>query len=70
MKLESFQSNFQRCYQTTKTQTLLLEKKLKLLKCTADYLDNSEYITCKNKLDQLYDEKANGVGIKSKCDWY
>ena len=33
-------------------------------------MDNSEYITCKNKLDQLYDEKANGVGIKSKCDWY
>ena len=32
MKLESFQSNFQRCYQITKAQTLLLEKKTKIIK--------------------------------------
>ena len=54
----------------TKTQTLLLEKKLKLLECTANYLDNSEYISCKSKLDQFYEEKANGIRIRSKCDWY
>ena len=35
----------------TKTQVSLLEKKLKLLECTENYLDNSEYITCKSKLD-------------------
>ena len=34
-----------------KTQTLLLEKKK--LECTANYLDNSEYISCKSKLDQF-----------------
>ena len=45
----------------TKNQTLLLEKKLKLLECTANYLDNSEYITCKSKLDQLYEEIVNGI---------
>ena len=52
----------------TKAQTLLLEKKLKLLECATNYLDHSEYITCKSKLDQLYEEKANGIRIRSKCD--
>ena len=45
------------------------KKKLKLLGYTANYLDNSEYIYCKSKLDQFYEEKANGIGIRSKCDW-
>ena len=54
----------------TKAQNLLLEKNLKLLQCTANYLDNFECINCKSKLDQLYEEKANGNIIKSKCDWY
>ena len=54
----------------TKTETLLLEKKLlKLLECTANWLDNSECISCKSKLDQFYEEKANSIGIRSKCDW-
>ena len=48
----------------TKTQTLLLEKKLKLLESTANYLDNSEYISCKSKLDQFYEEKANGIRVR------
>ena len=29
-----------------------------------NYLDN------KNKLEQIYEEKANGVKIRSKCEWY
>ena len=53
-----------------KTQTLLLEKKLKLLECTANYLDNSECISCKSKLDQFYEEKPNVIRIRSKCDSY
>ena len=31
-----------------KTENLLPEKTLKLLECTANYLDNSEYISCKS----------------------
>ena len=54
----------------TKTQILLLEKKLKSLECSANYLDNFEYISCKSKLDQFYEEQENGIGIRSKCDWY
>ena len=29
---------------------------------------NSKYITCKGKLDQLYEEKADGIRIRNKCD--
>ena len=54
----------------TKTQTLLLQKKLKLLECTTNYLDDSEYISCKSKLHQFYEEKTNGIRIRNKCDWY
>ena len=54
----------------TKTVTLLLKKPLKLLEYTANYLDIPEYISCKSKLDQFYEEKANGIRIRSKCDWY
>ena len=70
MKLEHFRSNFQRCKKIQKLKTLLLEKQLNLLECTASYFDNSQYITCKSKLDQLYNEKTNSVRIRSKCDWY
>ena len=52
-----------------KIQTLLREKKLKSLECTGNYLDNSKYISCKSKLDQFYEEKANRIRIRSKCFW-
>ena len=34
-----------------------------------NFMDNFEYTSCKSKLDQLYQEKANSTRIKSKCDW-
>ena len=70
MKLVNFQSNQNVLSRNTKTQALLLEKKTKVLESTVKYLDNSECITCKAKLDQLYDEKANGIRLRNKCDWY
>ena len=48
----------------------MLKKKLKLVECIANYLDNSKCISCKSKLDQFYEEKANGIRIRRKCDWY
>ena len=33
--------------------------------CFFDY----SYLDCKDKLDQIYEEKANGIKI-SKCEWY
>ena len=61
-KIRKFSIKFSKLLlKNTKTQTLLLEKKLKLLECTSNYLVNSEYITCKSKLDQLYQEIVNGI---------
>ena len=72
MKSENFQSNFLSCCQKIRKLILycLKKKKLKSLECTAKFLDNSEYISCKCKLDQFCEEKANGIRIRSKYDWY
>ena len=31
---------------------------------------NDHYLECKNKLEQVYQEKVNGIKIRSKCNWY
>ena len=46
------------------------KKTLKLLEYTENYFGKSEYVSYKTKLDQLYEEKANGIRIRSKCNWY
>ena len=66
MKSENFQSNFKKYENSNFTAW----KKLKSLECTANYLDNSECISCKSKLYQFYEEKENGIRIRSKCGWY
>ena len=71
MKSENFQSHFLSCCQEIqKLKLYCLKKNLKLLEYNVNYLDNSEYNLCKSKLDQFYEEKANGIRIRSKCDWY
>ena len=47
-----------------------LENKLKKLETNTNYIKNSEYIDCTNKLDKIYEQKMNGMRIRSKCDWY
>ena len=49
---------------------MLLENKLKKLENNAKYIENSEYIDCKNELDEIYEQKINFMRIRSKCDWY
>ena len=49
---------------------MLLENKLKKLENNPKYIENSEYIDCKNELDEIYEQKINGMRIRSKCDWY
>ena len=51
-----------------KIETSSLESKLKLLETTEKFDSSSEYIECKNKLEQIYTEKTNGIRIRSKCD--
>ena len=49
---------------------MFLENKLKKLENSTNYIENLEYIDCKNKSDKTYEQKINGIRIRSKCDWY
>ena len=46
------------------------ENKLKKLETYTNYIDNFEYIDCRNKLDKIYEQKLNSIRIRRKCDWY
>ena len=54
----------------TKKENMFLENKLKKLENNTNYIENLEYIDCRNKLDKIYEQKINGIRIRSKCDWY
>ena len=47
-----------------------LQAKLKHSEKPEDYVDNIDYKVCKQQLDALYEEKAKGIRIRSKCNWY
>ena len=32
--------------------------------------NHEEYNDCKTQLEQIYKIKANGIKIRSKCEWY
>ena len=51
-----------------KTEKLNLENKLKTLETSTYFVDNSEYTKTNEKLDKIYQEKTNGIRIRSKCD--
>ena len=34
------------------------------------YQTSQNYLDCKSKIDEIYFKKADGVRIRSKCDWY
>ena len=48
----------------------MLVKQLKQLKTNANINFDDHYLECKNNLEQIYQQKANGIKIRSKCDWY
>ena len=56
--------------QNTKKEKMFLENKLKKLENNTSYTENLEYIDCRNKLDEIYEQKINGIRIRSICDWY
>ena len=43
--------------QNTKKEKLFLENKLKILENNTNYIENSEYIDCRNKLDKHMNKK-------------
>ena len=47
----------------------ILEKELKdFKKPGSSYFDNEDYLACKTTLDKIYDNKVEGLRIRSKCD--
>ena len=49
---------------------MTLESKLKELEQNPECIFDRNYLEYKNKLEQIYEEKATGVKIRSKCGWY
>ena len=48
-----------------------LEKELKKLeKNLTNFQKNECYLECKQKLQNIYNKKVNGIRIRSKCNWY
>ena len=64
---------FDRIFKTTglkNEKKMFLENNSKKLEYDTNYIENSEYINCRNKLDKIYEQKSNGMRIRSKCDWH
>ena len=53
-----------------KKEKMFLENKLKKLENHTNYIENLEYVDCRNKLDKINEQKINGIRIRSKCHWY
>ena len=53
-----------------KSERTNLENKLKTLENSPNFVNNPEYIETYEKLDKIYQEKTNGIRIRSKCNWY
>ena len=65
-----FYSLFKRKCQKITIETVTLKNKSKELEQNSDSFFDRNYLDYKNKLEQVYEEKANGVKIKSKYEWY
>ena len=48
----------------------VLENKLKLHEQNLKCFENEDYLRCKLRLEEIYKTKANGVKIRSICNWY
>ena len=41
-----------------------------IFRLDGNYNEILEYIDCRNKLNKIYEQKFNGIRLRSKCDWY
>ena len=54
-----------------KSKQYFLENKLKLLESNLNCdINSAENIDCKNQLEVIYDDIAEGIKVRSKCQWY
>ena len=55
----------------TNTKIVNLETNLKHVeKYHENYVDNIDYHVWKQQVDAIYEEKAKGKKVRSKCNWY
>ena len=47
-----------------------METKLNHFEKDENYVDNIDYKVCKQQLDAIFEEKAKGIKIRSKYNWY
>ena len=47
-----------------------LERKLLSLEKELEFQESETYINTKKELDNIYDLKAEGIRIRSRCKWY
>ena len=53
-----------------KTESSVLQTRLKILESKICYRDDPEYIHCEEEVNKLYLGKINSAIIRSRCDWY
>ena len=53
-----------------KTERSYWENKLKTTETSNYSVDNPEHTEANETLVKIYQEKTNGIRIRSKCDWY
>ena len=46
-----------------KAAKMFLDNKFKKLENNTNYIENMEYIDCRNKLDKIYEQKINGMEL-------
>ena len=62
---------FQKNLSKKKIKINFLEKEPKQLEKILNNLQTNEYnLGCKQKLQNIYTKKVNGIRIRSKCNWY
>ena len=69
-EIRKFSIHFSKNVRNKKTERTDLENELKTLESSTNFVDTPEYTETNEKLDKIYQEKANGIRIRSKCDWY
>ena len=64
-EIRKFSIRFSKEYQKTRGDIVTFENKVTEL--NLEYIFDRNYLEYKNKLEQVYEEKANSVKIRSKC---
>ena len=71
-EIRKFTINFSKKFAKEENKDpLFLEKEQKKLEENLNNLQRNEYyLGCKQKLQNIYAKKVNGIRIRSKCNWY